>query len=902
MTQDGIYLQFGDGVRDGGDPGLLVSGNTVQRTGSSHYGIYVYRYGSHASWDDAIHQLAGNVVSDTGTYGIHVHPGYMDRTEVTDNDVIDCTRGIYVHGNNSTSYGNRVEITGNQVTDTGNEAIYVYLGRSVLIDGNTVNGGYRGIRTYTVRECRVENNTLDGGSSDGLSLTSSGGGVTDTYVHRNTITGYGGHGISTSNLSDQVITYNTVTNSGGNALDVYVLTSVSLPRIHWNNIQGSTGYDASVSQALGADMRRNYWAGTNGEMVAEGYPSEISEIFDIEDDTSRGRIDYRGVEDPAIDTNVTRESRFVWPFDGDLIRRRTITIEGTAYAAAGVQLVEVSTDGGSTWSPASGAEFWTYSFTPVSDGPQTFQCRVTDGDAVVETTPDEITVTFDGSLPTTEGTLPGNETWTGTVQLTGDVIVPPGTTLTIDPGTTVGVQPLADNSRSGVDRSRIELIVQGDLVAQGTGPDSILMVSDSTTPARGHWYGIRYAGVPRALTELRDLSLEWGVRGLSESDAVGVPDLDGLRIEQMQEDGIYATNAPAGTGDWTITGLQVSQVDRYGAYLSTGSSSADMVLDDLAITDVGNNALQARLNGTGSLSLRRSTFDTAGSADTVYVYGPQSATIETVEIHHANSIGSAFYQNSGYNGDTLVIEDSEITGGDRVVDLYRVNDSTLRRNRITGGTDGVWVQGYSASNVVYALLENNRISDMTDEGVYVGVYAEAELHYNDLYNLTGYTLENQSPYDLDASDNYWGEDTETEMNAKGCNANIDTIYDSYDNASKGTVTYCDYATDPFGDQPTLYFHDNAGQDEIHWNPKADLTYDLIRGDVANLAVVGDTVDLGAVSCEEQANGSGVIADTSPDPSVGGQAWFYLLRDHVTPGNYGQDSAGRERIPVSGDCP
>ena len=120
-------------------------------------------------------------------------------------------------------------------------------------------------------------------------------------------------------------------------------------------------------------------------------------------------------------------------------------------------------------------------------------------------------------------------------------------------------------------------------------------------------------------------------------------------------------------------------------------------------------------------------------------------------------------------------------------------------------------------------------------------------------------------------------------------------------ASANGVHLVNYAVDPFGDQPTLFFRDSAGQDEIFWNPKADLTYDLIRGDLANLAVMGAIIDLGPVTCEQQIVGSGSIIDVSPDPAPA-QAWFYLLRDHVTPGNYGLDSSGRERVPASGDCP
>jgi hypothetical protein len=697
-----------------------------------------------------------------------------------------------------------------------------------------------------------------------------------------------------------VALYNTITNVGGDATDVNTLNAASVPRIHWNNIQGSTGYDARLDTVIGADLRRNFWSGTNAEMLAEGYPAEISEIYDIDDNTARGRIDYRGVEDPAIDTNVTLESRFVWPFDADVLSGRTITIEGTAYADAGVQLVEVSTDGGSTWLPASGADFWTFQFTPSVTGSQEFRCRVTDADSTVEATPDVITVDFDLALPTTEGTLLANESWSGTIVLTGDVIVPAGTTLTLDPGTTVQVQALADNSRGGVDWSRIELIVEGDLIAQGVGPGSIQLTSESITPAKGHWYGIRYAGTARPLTELRDLSLEWGRYGISDSDNVGIPDLDGIVIQQMQEDGINASRAPLGTGLWTFRNIDVSLVDYEGMHINTGTVDADVLLDTVTVTDVGRQALDLVGTSTETLEVRSSTFDTSSTSNTVEIGGGHDMKMEGVTIHHNHTSGNALNVTSSHIGDLLTINDSEITGGNRSVYIYRVTNPTITRSRITDGNIGVYLAGYTTWTVD-AVLQNNRISDTTSDGVYIANYADATLHYNDVYNIGGYALNNQSPDDIDAADNYWGEDTETEMNVKGCDANIDAIYDQYDNGSKGLVTYCDYATEPFGDQPTIYFHDNGGQYEIHWNTKGALTYDLIRGDIANLAINANTVDLGAVICEQQADGSGVITDTSGDPASG-QAWFYVLRDHVTPGNYGQDSGGRERVPASGDCP
>ena len=903
MTTDGIYLQFGNGVRDGGDPGMWVSGNTVERTGGSHFGIYLRRTGNHPSWDDATHLVEGNTTADTGAHGIYAIPNCSELLTLTGNDISNARDGININGTQSTSCTNRIEILDNQISDTGNYGIYQYNGLSSLIDGNTLTGGVRGIRTDRIVESRVIDNVLIGGTGTGILTTSSSGG-SEIYVLRNSVTDFGGHGLSSSNLSKLVALYNTIDNVGGDAIAMSVYNAAAVPRIHWNNIQGSTNHDASLSSITGADLRRNYWSGTNGEMLAEGYPAEISEIWDIEDDPSKGRIDYRGVENLAIDTNVTLESRFVWPFGGDVLSSRTITVEGTAFAETGIQLVEVSTDGGTTWLPASGTDFWTFTFTPPADGPQTFLCRVTDVGANVEATPDAVTVTFDGTVPTTEGTLPGNETWSGPgpIVLTGDVVVPAGTLLTIDPGTTILVQPLADNSRGGVDTSRIELIVEGTLIAQGVGPRSIVMTSDSSTPEKGHWYGIRYDGLSRSLPELRALALEWGVKGLSDSNSVGIPDLDLIEIQHMDQHGIHALSAPGGSGDWTMRHVRISQIDEYGAWIDTGAVDASIVIEDFDIAEVGSRALFVGLDGAEELTIRNSAFVTTSNSSTVHVENPGTALLETVKIEHPNVAGgSAFYMYLGGGIGSLTIEDSEITGGTRSIDLYRVAHSIIRRSLITGGTTGVYIRGPSASNLATALIENSRISDVSLHGVHVAPDANVTLHYNDLFNIAGYTVNNQTPYDIDAADNYWGEDTETEMNAKGCDANIDTIYDRYDSGTKGLVTYCDYATDPFGDQPTIFFADNAGQDEIHWNPKADLTYDLIRGDLANLTPMGGIVDLGPVTCEQQVDGSGSIIDGSPDPAPW-QGWFFLMRDHVTPGNYGLDSSGRERIPASGDCP
>jgi hypothetical protein len=91
-----------------------------------------------------------------------------------------------------------------------------------------------------------------------------------------------------------------------------------------------------------------------------------------------------------------------------------------------------------------------------------------------------------------------------------------------------------------------------------------------------------------------------------------------------------------------------------------------------------------------------------------------------------------------------------------------------------------------------------------------------------------------------------------------------------------------------------------------WSPVAGAaTYDLARGDLANLAIVPgtptDVVDLGPLACLVD---DSVETDSLPTPDADvpapGQVHFYLFRDDTDP-YYGVDSDDHPRFPGAGDC-
>ncbi|MCB0306133.1 MAG: hypothetical protein KDI38_20400, partial [Calditrichaeota bacterium] len=65
------------------------------------------------------------------------------------------------------------------------------------------------------------------------------------------------------------------------------------------------------------------------------------------------------------------------------------------------------------------------------------------------------------------GEIDRNTRWFGRIVLEGDIVVPKGVTLSIEPGTRILIQAAGDKTRSGKDPEKIEIIVNGTLLANG---------------------------------------------------------------------------------------------------------------------------------------------------------------------------------------------------------------------------------------------------------------------------------------------------------------------------------------------------------------------------------------------------------------------------------------------------
>jgi parallel beta-helix repeat protein len=112
--------------------------------------------------------------------------------------------------------------------------------------------------------------------------------------------------------------------------------------------------------------------------------------------------------------------------------------------------------------------------------------------------------TAPGTKITTSGRMMSDEIWRGELMITGDVEIPPGVTLTIEPGTVIRFTAQQDDQHSPEEYSpddpeslhttMISIIVLGTIEARGTPDDPITFTSERDVPGEMDWQSILIEG------------------------------------------------------------------------------------------------------------------------------------------------------------------------------------------------------------------------------------------------------------------------------------------------------------------------------------------------------------------------------------------------------------------------
>ncbi|MEW6236262.1 MAG: right-handed parallel beta-helix repeat-containing protein [Candidatus Omnitrophota bacterium] len=136
---------------------------------------------------------------------------------------------------------------------------------------------------------------------------------------------------------------------------------------------------------------------------------------------------------------------------------------------------------------------------------------------------------------TESGQINGAETWSGTIELLGDIVITKTGALTIQPGTVIKCEPKFDMEVGGEDTSRIEIVADGGkLFAEGTKEKPIRFTTYNDVPKSDDWYGIV---VKSDQVSLKYCTIEYGRYGVYIGQN-GLPTVENCVIQENWINGI----------------------------------------------------------------------------------------------------------------------------------------------------------------------------------------------------------------------------------------------------------------------------------------------------------------------------------------------------------------------------
>jgi hypothetical protein len=266
---------------------------------------------------------------------------------------------------------------------------------------------------------------------------------------------------------------------------------------------------------------------------------------------------------------------------------------------------------------------------------------------------------------TTSGSLSGDETWDGEVEVTGDVRVPEGLSLTIEPDTTVRFQ------------GTTELLVEGSLVVAGGVGSEITFTSSSAAPSAGDWGGIRVAG--RGTVAVSHAVVEYGSWGIAvdSSEGAGAISISESVFRHGTGNGVTVTMSSGSGRTVTLDGNTVYEHGGKGIRLVMSGSSTRVSgsISDNEVRDVGGWGISWQTDGgaRSALSVSGNTVYGVGEYGlygyAVHANTEADATISGNEVYDTGT-GLYLYNRDDAVSDELVISTNTVRDVATGIDCY----------------------------------------------------------------------------------------------------------------------------------------------------------------------------------------------------------------------------------------
>ena len=406
--------------------------------------------------------------------------------------------------------------------------------------------------------------------------------------------------------------------------------------------------------------------------------------------------------------------------------------------------------------------------------------------------------TINGWAQTTSGEISGTEVWSGTVELTGDITIPFGGDLTIQPGTRVLVAT-RDDTRSGDNADKIEIrVAGGSLKAVGTPDNRIEFLSVGDSPVSGSWIGIICS---LGTFEMRQANIRHATIAINY-ELPGFYRLSDLEVLDCSSSAIVLS----ASGRYTINDVEVRSSNNSSALRCSGPNYVELnrwlvvgggngiyvgrgeaVLKDVTIGPGSGSGYGVNFDGT-RLGISNSTITAWHSGIQIGPNGGINISLEDVELK-----GNKYAMEGGRKTETLSIQGSQVFGNENGItvaantadvrdNLFRANGYGFRYDpdhkdrwappsRFDGKFENNFFEGNANAGLEFRtttlvkteVTEMSRISGNRFAENGIGLLTDLELPNemlvgNDFSN-NGITLRNRSSdFTLVADGNYWGDE------------------------------------------------------------------------------------------------------------------------------------------------